>query len=145
MNRCNLSFRVCRKNRLKFGEVTKIWLNVRVPRNVGQFWWSLRVPKKSTKILWSLRVPKKWQKFGEVFGCQKNWLKLGEVFGCRNAFIVDKSLNNCPSEWHSDWEPMSAFRQQKKKKKVAEESNSDTPFLKNLKNLIIQVLEKGEY
>ncbi len=33
-------------------------------------------------------------------------------------FIVDKSLNNCPSEWHSVWEPMSAFRHRKLKKKL---------------------------
>ena len=60
-------------------------------------------------------------------------------------FMVDKSLNNCHSEWHSVWEPMSTLPHRKLKKKVAEESNSDTLFFEKLENLIIQVLEKGEY
>ena len=40
---------------------------------------------------------------------------------------------------------MSAFGHRKFKKKVAEESNSDILFFEKLKNLIFQVLEKGEY
>ena len=59
--------------------------------------------------------------------------------------MVDKSLNNCHSEWHSVWEPMSTFPRQKFKKKVVEESNSDTLFFEKLENLIVQVLKKGEY
>ena len=59
--------------------------------------------------------------------------------------MVDKSLNNCHSEWHSVWEPMSTLPHRKLKKKVVEESNSDTLFFEKLENLIIQVWKKGEY